>query len=115
MADNNSLSFVYCEDWYSPHSKGFIVAGYLEVHRTRCVLSSAWEKPCSLPSPPQKLGLLTVIEEESSAPEPPEGEVSPSAITALERAGRIEIKGQRQQFLIGNHLESPVLTHPSCH
>ena len=110
MADIHSLSFVYCEDWYFPYSKGFIVAGYLEVHRTRCVLSSAWEKPSSLPSQPPKQRLLSVVEEESSAPEPLEEAVSPSAGNAYASTGRLEIKVQRQKLLFVDHLESPVLT-----
>ena len=106
MAENHSLRFVYCEDWYFPRSQGLIVAGYLEVHRTRCVLSPAWEKPTPLPAKSQKCYLTPLLEEESSAPEPQD--------TALPGSELVEEKGQKR-LLFPYYLESPALTDPQCH
>jgi hypothetical protein len=106
MAENHSLRFVYCEDWYFPHSQGFIVAGYLEAHRTRCVLSPAWEKPTPLPAQSNKRYLTPILEEESSAPEPHD--------TAFPDSELVEEKGQNR-LLFTNCLESPALANPQCH
>lgn len=83
MADRDSLCFDYCEDWYCLPSKGFVVSGYLAVHKSRCVRSPSCEEMTSTPVFLSKVHLPSVSEDDCSAPAPADPSPPPSNLRPI--------------------------------